>query len=475
MVAWMIRASCAVLGDTMPAVRLPALILAVGSSILTYWLTLRLFRSDRMALGAVLLSHLVPMFVAGSVLMTIDPPFFFFWALATCFAVKAVFDDRKWAWIALGVAIGLGFWAKFTMLFWLVGLLLFLIVDRNSRRWLRSSWPWIAVGISLLFTVPIIVWNIRHGWVSARHIVKDAGPGGHAGFHPMNFVEYIAGQIGAVGPTMAAIVIGSILFALRHKRDDSSEARAMRYLLVMGLPLFLVIGLLTFVTKAQVNWPAPSYFALLILAAYFLATRMQDLATWRRWRGIFWITVIFGIATTPIAHNTNLLYRPINKIGQMLGRKSISPRQWDPTFRLRGWREFGQAISSELAKLPAGSMVMCEDYQSTAEAAFYVDGQPATYYVGSWLADPARLSQYDLWPDRRLDRADLHGHDAIYFGHDGEAGSGLPPADFVAAFDSVEKLPEIKIVREGLQIRSFRLWRCKGFKGMHRAAILKKY
>src|SRR3954465_5995367 len=121
MVAWLIRASCSMFGDTMPAVRFPALLLAVGSSICTYWLTLRLFKSDRIALGAVLLNHLVPMFVAGSVLMTIDPPFFFSWGLATCFAVKAIFDEKKWAWIAMGIAIGLGFWAKFTELYWLVG------------------------------------------------------------------------------------------------------------------------------------------------------------------------------------------------------------------------------------------------------------------------------------------------------------------------------------------------------------------
>src|SRR4051812_33800740 len=56
MVAWLIRASCATFGDNMPAVRFPALLLAVGSSILTYLLTLRLFRSDRIALGAVLLN-----------------------------------------------------------------------------------------------------------------------------------------------------------------------------------------------------------------------------------------------------------------------------------------------------------------------------------------------------------------------------------------------------------------------------------
>jgi hypothetical protein len=475
MVAWLIRASCAMLGDTMPAVRLPALILAVGSSILTYWLTLRLFKSDRIALGAVLLNHLVPMFVAGSVLMTIDPPFFFFWGAATCFAVKAVFDERKWAWIAMGIAIGLGFWAKFTMLYWLVGLLLFLIVDRDSRRWLRSPWPWIATLIALLFTIPVLLWNHRHGWVSARHIVKDAGEGGRAGFHPMNLAEFIGGQIGAVGPTMAAILVTAVLFALRRRRDPSPESRAMRYLLSMGLPLLGVIAILSLVTKAQVNWPAPSYFALLILAAHFLSTRMHDPAAWRRWRGIVWITIIFGILCTPIAHNTQLLYKPVNQFGKMIGRKNISPRQWDPTFRLRGWHEFGAAISKELATLRPGAMVMCEDYQSTAEAAFYVDGQPATYYVGSWLQQPARLSQYDIWPDRRLDREDLRGRDAIYFGHDGVAGSGLPPADVVAAFESVEKLPDVKIYRVGLEIRSFRLWRCRGFKGMHRAAVLKKY
>ena len=159
----------------------------------------------------------------------------------------------------------------------------------------------------------------------------------------------------------------------------------------------------------------------------------------------------------------------------MLGRKGIAPRQWDPTFRLRGWREFGTVISSELAQMPPGTMVMCEDYQSTAEAAFYVAGQPQTFYAGSWFGAPARLSQYDLWPDRRLDRPDLIGRDAIYYGHEAVTGSGMPPDDFVAAFDSVERLPDVKIYRQGLLIREFNLWRCKGFKGMHRSAHLKKF
>jgi len=165
----------------------------------------------------------------------------------------------------------------------------------------------------------------------------------------------------------------------------------------------------------------------------------------------------------------------VNKFGQIIGRKNISPRQWDPTFRLRGWKELGRVISAELSQMRPGSIVMCEDYQSTAQTAFYIDVQPQTFYAGSWFAQPARLSQYDLWPDRRLDRPELIGRDAIFYGHEAVTGSGMPPDDFVAAFDSVERLPDVKIYRVGLDVREFRLWRCKGFKGMHRAAALKKF
>ena len=60
------------------------------------------------ALGAVLLNHLVPMFVAGSVLMTIDPPAYFCWALASWMLVEAIFYGKRWAWPAMGVALGVG-------------------------------------------------------------------------------------------------------------------------------------------------------------------------------------------------------------------------------------------------------------------------------------------------------------------------------------------------------------------------------
>src|SRR5271166_2415480 len=49
LIAWLIRASCACFGETMPAVRLPAV--ACGSLLLAglYALTVQVYRSDRLA------------------------------------------------------------------------------------------------------------------------------------------------------------------------------------------------------------------------------------------------------------------------------------------------------------------------------------------------------------------------------------------------------------------------------------------
>ena len=58
LVAYIIRASCEMFGNTMPAVRYPALFFSVATSLVTYLLTKKLFDSEKLALGTVLLiSH----------------------------------------------------------------------------------------------------------------------------------------------------------------------------------------------------------------------------------------------------------------------------------------------------------------------------------------------------------------------------------------------------------------------------------
>lgn len=485
LVAYLIRASCGVFGDTMPAVRYPALLLAAMTSGVTYLLTLRLFKSDRLALGVTLLNALVPMFIAGSLLMTIDPPFYFCWALATYLFTFAIRGNKVGPWIGIGVVIGIGFLAKYAALIWLPAALLYLLIDCESRPLLKTARPWVAVLVALSFTAPVLYWNSRHDWVSFRHVAKQTGiasqqldyepsplrrkkaPPGFAS----RLGEFVGGQIGVLGPGIAALMVGGVWYAFSRRNRDDPHRRTLQMLAILGGTFFVLTLLVTFRSKVQPNWPAPAYFTLMILAGYFVSTRLAHRDAWRPWRGWVYGTILFGIVLQPIAHDFSLVYPLIAWMNRQR-EKPIAINKIDPTVKLRGWEELGAATSAALATLPPGAFVLCDDYQQTALLAFYTAGQPQTYCAGSYYRDAKRQTQYDLWPDRQLEPVltsgetnPLLGRDAICIGKDG----GLA-ADVLEAFGRAEPLAKVDVVVNGLLIRSFTPWRCYGFKGMSRHA-----
>jgi hypothetical protein len=128
-------------------------------------------------------------------------------------------------------------------------------------------------------------------------------------------------------------------------------------------------------------------------------------------------------------------------------------------------------VSAQRELLGPGTFILCEDYQATSQMAFYVEGQPATYYMGSYLwKNPKRHSQFDLWKDRSLDpgvNPHLVGKNAVYVGW-------FKP-DLWEAFETVEELPLLDIEREGVKIRKFRVFRCHNFRGMKRPEVGRKF
>jgi hypothetical protein len=421
-------------------------------------LTRKLFRSDRLALGVVLLTQTVPLYLAGAVAMTIDPPFIFCWALASCFAVKAIFEDAKWAWLAAGLVTGIGFLAKYTMLVWLPIVLLFCAFDPPSRRHLKTIWPWLAVIIALACTTQIWVWNAQHDWVSFKHVNKQIGASSDARYkwwlEPPTF---IGGQFAFVNPAVAVFLIGGLVYALSPKRAGDPDRRALFYLVFLAVPFFLLNYLITYWQKVQPNWPAPAYFGWIILGGYFIATRLRNQKLWNPWRNWLWAAVVVGVVLPPIIRDPSVLIGGLNRIFDL----NIAGKV-DPTWRMRGYGLLGQRVAQELKSMPAGSFILSEDYQAAAEMQFYVPGQPKTYCAGSYWKNPEerrRQTQYDVWPDRFLDRPELRGRDFIYIGE---------LKDIPDAVDAYERLPDLVYQSNGLVLRSFQLHRCRGFKGMQK-------
>jgi hypothetical protein len=204
---------------------------------------------------------------------------------------------------------------------------------------------------------------------------------------------------------------------------------------------------------------------------WFIATRLQSRELWKPWRWWFYGGLIGGVILMPLAHDMSFTYPAVNWINTHVAyfrdhpKKQIHPSGFDPTARLRGRAEIGRRLGDVLSQMPRGTFILCDDYQRAAEAAFYVPGQPKTYYAGSYIADARkrkRFTQYDIWPDRNLEpgKTALLGRDAIYVGW-------MMP-DVRDAFMKVERIPDVEIQRRGAVVATLRWWRCSGFKGMRR-------
>jgi hypothetical protein len=350
------------------------------------------------------------------------------------------------------------------------------------------------VGISLLFLVPPIIWNVQHDWVTFKHVAKQTGAAKQGKALDGNFGEFLGSQLGVLGPALAVILAGAMAYAWRRQRvirrkpsprpsprlpgegeGNERHDRAVVLLLWMGLPLFGICVLGSLRSKMQVNWPAGAYFTWMILIAYFLGTRLQSVRTWRRWRAWFWGAAVFGVAMMPVAHDFEVVYPLITRYNawrvdllkakgvtdeKKLARAQIDYRQADPTAKLKGWKELGVRVSREMGGLKE-PFVLCEDYMQTAEMAFYVKDNPKTFCVGPYIGkieDRKRRTQYDVWPDRSLAQPVLRGRDAIYVGYMND--------DVRGAFASVEELAEEPIVRRGCKVRRFKVYRCRDFRGL---------
>ena len=58
---------------------------------------------------------------------------------------------------------------------------------------LRKPGPWLALLVFLICTLPVVIWNAQHGWITVHHVAGDAGL--HGQWHPT--LRYFLGFLSA--------------------------------------------------------------------------------------------------------------------------------------------------------------------------------------------------------------------------------------------------------------------------------------
>ncbi len=154
----------AVLGETRLAVRGPALLASflIGAFMLP--LARRLGGGPREAAWAYLMLHATPLFFLGSFYASTDIGMMAGYLGATWAAVAIAQGERR-AWWGFGIAVALGFLAKFPAVLVLPALVPVLLRPA-ARGHLKTPVPYAAAVVSVALTLPVWIWGAHHGWVN---------------------------------------------------------------------------------------------------------------------------------------------------------------------------------------------------------------------------------------------------------------------------------------------------------------------
>ena len=447
MVAWVIGLGTAVFGHTEFGVRVGAILLSLGASLLLYF-TGRLWFGQRAALWAVLLFNLAPIFVGTGLLATPDGPLLFFW-LATLYALMMALRTRHTVyWVTAGLMFGGALLSKYYALLLAPSLLLFLLLAPAHRFWLRRPQPWITLALALLVFSTVIFWNAQHQWASflfqstrtanvSRHRLVDIG-------------SFWLTQMIILTPLVFGLFVLTIARGLRRAWRQRDERWI--FALCFSLPLFLMFVAASLRTGIHINWTAPAFLSLSVPAA---SVFLEGMDSARRKVAVAWraggaVTIAFCVLAILV----------------VLGNFIWNGATIFAYSRTGGWHELAAEVDIAADKLAIKTgqqpfVIGADKYAIAAELGFYLD-IPAEECINTFALGERGLG-YRYWTDLN----ELRGRPAVAVLT--RIAKGRQEDDSLTAvrqhFDRIDEPQRIQVPTIGRHWRILYLVNCYGYRG----------
>jgi hypothetical protein len=320
------RASLAVLGDTVMAIRVPAAVCAAFTAVLLGLLARELGGGRAAQVLAALGSVSVFPLLAGHTLITssVDMPF---WAAVLLFVVRALLRPDPRSWVGAGVVAGLATYNKLLVVLLLLALFAALLVV-GPRRPLRSAPVWVAAAVAVLVGLPNVLYQVIEGFpqlAMASALAENKGDDARLTLVPLQLI--------LLGPLLVPVWVAGLVALLRRPRWRAVRALPVAYLLVCG---FLLI-----------SGGQPYYTLGLLLALW--AAGCVVVEAWAAKRVVRWavlgVVVLVNAAVSmvialPVVPETQLGHTPLPAVNQVT-RDSV------------GWPTYVAEIAAVYRQVPA--------------------------------------------------------------------------------------------------------------------------
>lgn len=189
---------------------------------------------------------------------------FLWWVLVCWFTIRLLQTDNPRWWLAIGTVIGLELLTKYSVVFFIAGLLAGMAFT-SARRYFASRWFWGGVAIALVVFLPNILWLIHHDFISYRfleHIhARDVGEGRAEGYWKDQFLL-------DVNPFATPLWVAGLIAVLRNTRY-----RVLAW-------MYLVPVLYFWIGKGRFYYVAEAYPVLVAMGAAVIFNWLSARPAW---------------------------------------------------------------------------------------------------------------------------------------------------------------------------------------------------
>jgi hypothetical protein len=321
-------------------------------------------------------------------------------------------------------------------------------------------------------TLPPLIWNARHDWITLGHLSARGGLQRAFSFAPGEFFTFVFQHFGVYSMIIFALIIVAVVWAFPLARQKFKP----RFLLMFGLPLWALYLWLALKQAGEANWTAPAMVSLGILAT---ALWLERARTSRPAAILAFVGLALGLLTTLCVLDTDLL------------RRAGIPLSYDidPTKRLRGWRTAAHRLEALRAAFEQQSgqpaFLIASSYGVASDLGFYLEekrlfgpGHPPIYFPESQQIE----NQFSFWPrydefitvppdqlakgsyfTEEMGINPFHGRNALYITDRAEE---RPPSSVKGGFERTEMIACIDQTRRGLPLRQWRVFACYNYRSL---------
>ena len=523
MAGWVIYLTDALFGKSQLSVRLGSLIFSFFDGFLIYYLAYILFKNRRAAFFSFLFYLAAVIFgMVLSVMMLPDAPLLFFTLLFLIFFYKAIETKavetngvkKKEAadlafllersgvgqrptgwfspyWLLSGIFLGLAFLSKYTAAVIPPAALLYLLLSKRSRDYLKTVYPYTTLAVALLVFSPVIYWNAVHNFISFRFQLS------HGFSHPTPGLPLLLagwfGEVLVITPFIYIFLIGVFLYyAIKapllfkggesatgrrggsffkeiNKSDPFISSEPFLFSLCFSLPVLLFFVINGYSHRILVHWPDIGYLAAFPIMGYAAEALIAGKKITRYY---VYFAIFFGLFLSYVLYN-QIYYNsiPVGKIIRYIDKEkrlkkggvfSIIPRipgkpsTADITNDLFGWKHAAKYIGivyKGYKSVDAPLFILTHHYAIADELVYYGGYKPD----GNIFNISGFLNQYDLW--QNLNK--ISGENALFIMDDKYMIN--PVKTYAPYFKSVKKIGRLDIYLKFKPVRTYYLYLMKDF------------